>query len=250
MPATATSLITAVFLVPQVGVPLLAVWVSSVLACGIVGLIRGCGIWRRGHWTAVEPVAEPPQPRAKRAFRGLAIRLGLLVAATWLIPQAIWAGRGEQIAKLAEEYRGRANDRPVAFGACSLVFLGYELTRHGAENLKPDQDPRPIYERTLACAEADLASIAAAGAKYVRIGASGDHLLNASTDQESLDDRYMAAVRLTGIPVVLVDTQHPQALLKSSGRWTGRRSAGSSGSGSSITSGAITQPDTSWSASP
>ena len=208
-PATAISIITALFLAPQVVVPLVVLWVSSVFICGIVGLTRGWGIWRRSREPAMGSVAESPRPKR---FGGLAIRLGLLVALTLLIPPAVWAGRGSEIASLADEYRGQGVDQPVAFGACSLVFLGYELTRHGAENLKPDQDPRPIYERTLACAEADLESIASAGAKYVRVGVSGDHLLNGHPDQEALDDRYMAAVRRTGIPVVFVDTQHPQAL--------------------------------------
>ena len=145
---------------------------------------------------------------------GIGIRLAFLIVVTLFVPVLLWSDREQTIAELAEQYKqpDKAEGQGAKFGACSVVFLGYELTRHGAEKAKTEEKRAAIQERTLTDAIADLESITAAGAAYVRVGASGDHLMVANGDQEKQDDRYMEAVRRTGIPVVLVDCQHPQAL--------------------------------------
>jgi hypothetical protein len=66
-----------------------------------------------------------------------------------------------------------------------------------------------------------LDSIKRAGARLVRAGASGDQLLESKPDQERLDDQYTAAVRQTGMELVLVDTQHPKVLRNRKLDWAG-----------------------------
>jgi len=195
---------------PSVGVGL--VWVILLFFAGLAGLFRTIGAyrcWRR------EPAPQGSRRRI-RPVLSLGIRLGLLMVVTLLVPPLIWLEREHTIAELAQQYKQlhRGDGQRAKFGVCSVVFLGYELTRHEAEKAKTEERRVAIHERTLADAIADLESIAAAGAGYVRIGASGDHLFLANGAQEELDDRYMDAVRRTGIPVVLVDCQHPQALGK------------------------------------
>jgi hypothetical protein len=213
LPAVAVSGIVVVFLIPAVSVPVLLAWAAAVAAVGAGCMVRMIGSlvrWRRGPAAQRRGLARPAL--------GLAVRLSLLAAVTLLVPPLVWTERAHRIAELARRYappEGESRRRPD-FGACSVVFLGYELTQ---------QDPGPSgtrEQRLAACgnrmadAKADLASIAAARARYVRVGASGDHLFAGDADrtamQETIDDEYMDAVRRTGIPAVLVDTQHPQRL--------------------------------------
>lgn len=215
-PAVASSLVVVVFLLPAVGVPVVLAWAASVLLTAVAGLVRAIGAYRR--WRLAR--ADGPRLRGGRSVLGVGIRLALLVAVTFAVPPLAWNARGRTIAELAARYAPAAGpQRPTAdFGVCSVVFLGYELSQ---------QDPgpsRPRAERLAACADrvadarADLAAIAAAGARYVRMGASGDPLFEGDPDrvafQEALDDAYMDEVRRTGIPAVLVDCQHSQRLPK------------------------------------
>jgi hypothetical protein len=213
-PAVVSSFVVVAFLLPAVSVPVVLAWVVSVLLVGAVGLRRMIGAYRRWRLAG----AAGARPRLVRPVLGLGLRLALLVALTFLVPPGVWAQRARTIAELAASYAPAAGEerRRADFGACSVVFLGYELTQ---------QDPGPSRtraDRLAACADrvadarADLASIAAAGARYVRMGASGDHLFADDPDraafQEALDDPYMDEVRRTGIPAVLVDCQHSQRL--------------------------------------
>ena len=68
-------------------------------------------------------------------------------------------------------------------------------------------------------AKAELASAKAAGARYFRLGASGDQLLVSKPDQEEVDDTYVAAVKRSGLGLVLVDTQHPDVCKKRRLTW-------------------------------
>ena len=215
-PAVAGSAIVVAFLIPAVAIPVVLAWAVSVLLAAGAGLLRAIGAYRRWRLARAAGV----NAGAVRAVLGVGIRLALLVAVTFLAPAWAWNSRARTIAELAARYAPAAGpQRPRAdFGACSVVFLGYELSQ---------QDPgpsRPREERLAACAgrvadaRADLAAIAAARARYVRMGASGDHLFEGDPDrvalQEALDDRYMDEVRRTGIPAVLVDCQHSQRLPK------------------------------------
>ncbi len=212
-PATA---ITAVVLGGLIGGPILPLalaWVVLMCFGGLGAGFRMIGVYRGRAY-------QRPTART-RVWIGIGVRLGLLVAVTLAVPPWLWSMRGRTIAELAEEYAQPEGDaRPRAeFGACTVTFLGYELTRHGAEKASTEDQRQEICRLNLAGALADLESIAAAGAKYVRVGASGDHLLATNEaptneDQEKLDDQYMEAVDRTGIPLVLVDCQHPQALGK------------------------------------
>ena len=215
-PAVATSLVVVAFLLPSVSIPIVLAWAVSLLLAATAGLIRMIGAYRR--WRLAR--ATGGRPGALRPVVSLGIRLTLLVAITFLVPPWVWQGRARTIAELGRKYApaAGAERRRADFGACSVVFLGYELTH---------DDPGPSRtreERLAACADrvadarADLAAIAAANARYVRMGASGDHLFAPDPDraafQETLDDQYMDAVRRTGIPAVLVDCQHSQRLPK------------------------------------
>ena len=154
--------------------------------------------------------------RPVRTIVGLTMAVVALIGVTLAGPHVIWWGRGETIDELTRKYQTPegAPVRAVDWGTCSVVFLGYELSRHDAEKTENRNEKSAIYQRTMSDALADLEAIAMAGSQYVRVGASGDHLLLPNEVQESLDDRYMEAVRATGIPLVLVDCQHAQALGK------------------------------------
>lgn len=208
-PATFASGIVLLFLVPAVGVPLGLTWLVLVAFGGLAGLVRLWAIWRGRH-SDRGPLA---MRRPLRSFLGMAVRLAVLAAITLVVPQLVWNARGKTIAQLAHQYAagGDVQTKPPTLGACSMVFLGYELTQHGEQWGKTGDKRQAGYEATLRDAAADLASIAKAGARYVRVGASGDQFLEEKPDQEAIDDRYVAALRRTGIPLVLVDTQHPKA---------------------------------------
>jgi hypothetical protein len=212
--AVATSSIVVLFLVPAVGVCLGAAWLAAWCSGGLVALVRAIGILRRRESSAGTAV-RPTLPAAI----GLAVRLGLLAVVTLGVPPLVWMDRQEKIAALARQYAAGPQTRSVTFGACTPVFLGYELTQHGADSARTEERRQAICETTLADAGADLAAIAAAGARYVRLGASGDQLLENKPDQEAIDDRCLAAVRRTGIPLVLVDTQHPKVTQKRKLDW-------------------------------
>ena len=174
-PATVTSAVVLGSLTAAISLPLGFAWLLLVVGDGSAGLLRTIGAYRR--WRR-EPVQDE-SGGASRTVRGLGIRLGLLVAITLLTPQGVWWMRGREIAELARRYalpHGAAR-RPVDFGACGVLFLGYESTRESAKAGKTEAQRLAIYDRTLADALADLEAIVAAGARYVRVGASGDHLL-------------------------------------------------------------------------
>jgi hypothetical protein len=207
-PATAASGIVVLFLIPMVGVPLGLTWLLLVVSGGLAGLIRLWVIWR--SWRSDR--GPPAMRRPLRSYFGVAVRLAVLAGITLVVPQLVWNARKKTISQLAQQYAAEADSKTKQpnLGACSMVFLGYELTQHGEQWGKTGDDRQAGYETTLRDAEADLASIAKAGARYVRVGASGDQLLEEKPDQEAIDDRYIAALRHTGIPLVLVDTQHPK----------------------------------------
>lgn len=218
LPATATSVMMVLLLFPAVGIPLGLAWLTFVVLSVVAGLVRtvkALSEWRRDR-------AAGTQDHPVRASLGIAIRLAMLAAVTLWTPQAVWHIRQGQIDELAREYApgDAVGQKRPALGACSMVFLGYELTQHG-ESAKTDEQRQRGYDGALADAEADLASIAKADARYVRIGASGDQLLVDKPDQEQVDDRYMAAVRRTGMATVLVDTQHPKVLHDGKLDWDG-----------------------------
>jgi len=208
--ATAGGAVVLLFLIPTVSIPVCLAWAVLTAALAIVLLGRTVAAIRRGSL--------PHAPGLRRStwalVPGTAAPLALLVLCTLAIPHGVSQHRGRQIQELARRYAPPAGEiaGPTAWGACSLVFLGYELTQHGAESTRNAVGRQRILDRTLADAKADLASIAAAGARYVRLGASGDHLLESRPDQERLDDLFLTEVRNTGMELVLVDTQHPQAL--------------------------------------
>jgi hypothetical protein len=212
-PAVVVSGVVVVFLIPAISVPVALAWALLLVLVAAGGLVRMIGAYR--HWRRT-PVGE--RGGVARPAVGLGVRLALLVAATVLMPPLVWAERGQKIAELARRYappQGEARRRPD-FGACSVVFLGYELTQQDPGPSKTREERLAACAGRLADAKADLASIAAAGARYVRVGASGDHLFGNDPEraafQETLDDEYMGEVRRAGVPLVLVDTQHPQRL--------------------------------------
>lgn len=222
--ATAMSAVLVLFLLPVVSVPLGVVW--ALVSAGFLGLLGvACARGIRGRRqvrasnmplpVAAIAGAAPAPLLVRRPLLGLAARLGCVIAVTLAMPHLVWLDRANKLARLAAEFsptNAPAAAQPVAWGACSSVFLGYELTGHGAERTQDPGRREAIYERTLADALADLDSIRQAGARFVRAGASGDHLFESKKDQERVDDRYLAAVRQTGMGLVLVDTQHPQVL--------------------------------------
>lgn len=156
----------------------------------------------------------------KRALAGQGIRWALLTAVMLGVPEAVWLMRGHQIQTLLEEYEEPASvsKDPVVFGACTMSFLGYSLTEK-ADPAHPLEQRMAVYESALEDARAEVESIATAGARYIRVGASGDHLLEPHADQEILDDRFMKVVHQTHIPLVLVDTQHPKSTRKRKLTW-------------------------------
>ncbi len=214
-PATASSAVVVLFLLPAVSVPLIVLWIVLVFVCGATGLTH---LYRGLRPRSPEGVRNP---WSAARLGSLCVRLALLISVTTAAPHLVWRWRGNQIAALAREYATKADRKswPTDYGACSMVFLGYELTQHGAESVRDPTRREAIYQKTLSDAEAELKSIATAGARYVRAGASGDQLLQPNPDQERLDDCYIAAVRRTGRKLVLVDTQHPKVLQKQKLDW-------------------------------
>jgi hypothetical protein len=211
-PAVAGSFIIVVFLLPTVGLPVVLAWLVTLLLAGAAGLVRMVGAFRR--WRAERAAGV----RASPPIVGLGVRLTCLVAVTLLVPSYLWATRGRTIEDLARKYAPAAGTArpPVDLGACSVVFLGYELSYADPGPSKPREARLAACADRIADARADLASIAAAGARYVRMGASGDPLFTDDPDrlafQEALDDPYMGEVRKTGMNTVLVDCQHSQRL--------------------------------------
>ncbi|KKK50936.1 hypothetical protein LCGC14_3120050, partial [marine sediment metagenome] len=192
LPATLITVVILGSLTAGISVPPGLAWLVFVVFGGSAALLRTIGDYRRRRRDpAAAESAQPRRPR--RVVLAIGVRLGLLIAVTLLVPHWVWSMRGQEISRLAEQYAPADRDavRSADFGACSLMFLGYELTRHGAESAKTQTERTAIFERTLADALADLQSIEAAGARYVRVGASGDHLLAANPAQEPADDRYM-----------------------------------------------------------
>jgi hypothetical protein len=209
-PATASSGIVVLFLVPALSVPLVAIWLILVTVAGFAGAVRSWRMIRHGRScdTGVR------QRSRYRTATGLAVRLAVLMAMTLLVPRLVWQDRGQKLQALGEQYAPgpqQAGKAPV-FGACSMVFLGYELTQHAPTGQGRETAREAAYASALRDANAELASLVQAGTKYVRVGASGDQMLEDKPDQERVDDQYVQRIRDTGIPLVLVDTQHPKAL--------------------------------------
>lgn len=208
-PATASSGIVLLLLVPALSVPLVAVWLVLVTVAGLAGAVRSWRMIRRGRPSAPE---DRQRTRSRTAI-GLAVRLTVLVAVTLLVPRLVWQDRGQKLQALAEQYASgpqQAGQAPV-LGACSMVFLGYELTQHAPAGQGREAAREAAYASALRDVNAELASFVQAGSKYVRVGASGDQLVEDKPDQERVDDQYVHQIRDTGISLVLVDTQHPQA---------------------------------------
>lgn len=212
--ATAVSAVVVLFLLPMVSVPLGGIW--ALASTVFLGLLGASGV-RSIRQQKREPAAAAPAHAGFTTTRnlvGLAMRLTCVAVVTLGAPQLVWLDREHKLAQLAADYAptNHTTSPAVTWGACSSVFLGYELTQHGAERAKDATAREAIYGRVLADAQANLDSIVMAGARLVRAGASGDHLIESKPDQERIDDRYVAAVRRTGKELVLVDTQHPKAL--------------------------------------
>jgi hypothetical protein len=210
-PAVGSAAVLFLFLIPLISLPIGLVWAALTLAFGIGGVTRLIRILRCegvGGWNT-------------RGMAWTSLLLALLVTLTFLMPELSWSNRRKQIRELAQKYSAAQPKRtaPPAFGACSMSFLGYSLTQHGAENTRDQAKRQRIYERVLKDADAELASIKAAGARYFRVGASGDQLLVNKPDQEAVDDRFIATVRRSGLPLVLVDTQHPDVCRKRKLNW-------------------------------
>ena len=217
-PATAVGGVVVLFLTPSVSVPMGTAWLmTSTVFLGLLG--AGCiGLIRNRHRPEAVEATGPPRPAAAgvvsaRQLIGLGIRLGCVVAATFGAPQVVWLDREHKLIELAAAYctTNHPPASPVSWGACSSVFLGYELTQHGGETGDPGERENRI-ELALADAKADLGSIVMSGARLVRAGASGDHLFRPTPGQEGVDDRYVGAIRQAGRELVLVDTQHPKVL--------------------------------------
>lgn len=218
---TVSTLVVVLFALPAISIPLAMGWIAASVAFG-VGLTRR--LYRlRGKlkWSA-ENRASFVAPTLKFA--------ALFFLAVW-IPYGLSAQRGQTIDRLAREYAPGTNVAGVARsgsnstefgkapvkGTCTSVFLGYQLTdlRTGGDRAKLEA----FYSNRIADAKADLAASVKAGARYIRVGASGDHLLVPHPDQERVDDEFMAAVRATGLKTVFVDTQHPQICKKRRLSW-------------------------------
>ena len=210
-PAVASSAVLFLFLVPSLSLPVGGIWTLLTLLWGILAASRLPGILRRdaiSHW-----------PRRRLMVTGSL--MAMLVAVTFVMPELSWNLRGRQIADLAKKYGSATPTRtaPVTFGACSMSFLGYSLTQHGVENARNEEKRQAIHERVLGDAAAELASAKLAGARYFRVGASGDQLMVSKSGQEEIDDRSIAAIRKEGLPLVLVDTQHPDFCRKRKLAW-------------------------------
>ena len=217
LPATSTNLVVLTFMAPSVGIPVHLGLAAFVITGGPIALARTVGVYR--SWQRRRSLQRSSPSLWPMA--GVAVRIASIVAATLAVPHLVWSTRDQQIDELAQRYarleEGQAH--PVDFGACTIVFLGYQLTDRAA-SAKSQAEREARYEQSWADAMADLSSVARAGARYVRVGASGDHLLEEHADQEVIDDRYMTEVRRTGIPLVLVDCQHPKVLGKRRLDWS------------------------------
>jgi len=210
-PAVASSMVLFLFLIPAPSLSVGGIWILLTIVWGVLMASRLVGILKRdgiSHWPG-------------RTLIVTSSLLAVLVGFTFAMPALSWNLRGKQIADLAKQY-GSANPTrmvPATFGACSMSFLGYSLTQHGAENTRDEVKRNAIHERVLGDAAAELASAKLAGARYFRVGASGDHLMVSKPGQEEIDDRYVAAIRKEGIALVLVDTQHPDFCRKRKLEW-------------------------------
>ncbi len=134
-PATASSGIVVLFLVPALSVPLIAIWLVLVTVAGFAGAVRCWKMVRHGRSCD----SGDRQRSRYRTATGLAVRLAVLMAVTSLIPRLVWQDRGQKLQALAERYAPgpqQAGKAPV-FGACSMVFLGYELTQHAPTGQRP-----------------------------------------------------------------------------------------------------------------
>jgi hypothetical protein len=201
LPAIGAAVVLFLFLLPAISLPLGLSWVLLSFAWVIILATRLFRAWRGGGLNDL----------TRRAGCGAGVMVALLVGITLIMPELGWLARGKQIAGLRAHYSNAVPHGAAApmLGACSMNFLGYSLTQHGSgTNRDPVRQSR-AYELALGDAVAELASAKAAGARYFRLGASGDHLLVDKPRQEEIDDRLVAAVRAAGLPLVLVDTQHP-----------------------------------------
>jgi len=188
-PATASSGIVLLMLVPALSVPLVAVWLVLVTVAGLAGAVRSWRMIRHGR-----PSAPNDRQRSRhRTAIGLAVQLTVLVAVTLVVPRWVRQDRGQKLQALAEQYSSgpqQAGKAPV-FGACSMVFLGYELTQHAPAGQGREAAREAACASALRDVNAELASFVQAGSKYVRVGASGDQLVEDKPDQERVDDQYV-----------------------------------------------------------
>lgn len=181
--------------------PLGAAWaLAPAFFLGFLGVscVRGIRQLKRGQTTEVSSsTQQSPEPVPNRVgfitirrFLGITVRLVLVVITTLTVPNLVWLERQHRLTQLATEYSSpdRTATPAITWGACSSVFLGYELTQHGAEGVADAKARETIHDRVLADAQAELDSIKRAGARLVRAGASGDQLLESNPDQERLDD--------------------------------------------------------------
>lgn len=216
-PATGSSLIVALFLLPAVTLPLGVLW-------AICALLTSAALWVRASRLVRHTGTNGPDEArltTPRQWVSLLVGMGCLALATFGAPQLVWLDRGAKLERLSREYAPRVETatRLATFGACTMVFLGYQLIDAGRGKSDPAAR-QASYNKALGDAKAEVDSIVAAGAHYIRVGASGDQLLEDKPDQENLDDAFMAYVRQTGRKLVLVDTQHPKALQKRKLPWT------------------------------
>lgn len=209
LPATASAFVLAAFLLPLITVPLALAWMvtSAVFLGGLV--LRLVGRWRAAALTAEAP---PPNKRfwpVARVFLALLIVVGF----TFVIPELVWLDRGKKIDDLVRRYSSQTlsvRKQQVEWGACTMAFLGYSLTE---KIKKAPPDLATVRQRlapSLRDSLAEVSSLDKAGAAYLRVGASGDHLLKTNWWQEAIDDEFILAIQRTGKKLVLVDTQHPK----------------------------------------
>lgn len=129
------------------------------------------------------------------------------------MPELVSLDRGKKIDDLVQRYCSQpspAHNAQAEWGACTMAFLGYSLTE---KINKAPADLATVRQRLAANLRDSLAeasSLEKAGAAYIRVGASGDHLLKTNWWQEAIDDEFILAIRRTAKKLVLVDTQHPQ----------------------------------------
>lgn len=211
-PSSSSSLVLALFLLPALTIPVGLLWILSAgtLVTGL--LVR---VARRADQTGREP--------GKHAYRLVTPTIALLVllAAMFGTPHLVGMDRASKISRLEPRYRSMAetNSAPrPRLGACTMTFLGYSLTERG-DSKKPGERRNRAFELSLGDAIAEIHSIAAARAEYIRAGASGDQFIVSKPDQERIDDAFVEAIRATGRKLVLVDTQHPKFAQKRKLSW-------------------------------